>query len=561
MQSQIPVVYLTAHADEPTIHRARETEPFGYIIKPFEERELRTVIEMALYKHQAESRLRASERRYHTTLASIADAVIATDAVGRITFLNPVAEALTGWRLEEASGRPLEEVFQLREAARGSIGSVLTTRDGCEVPIEDSAAPIHDDEGQVTGTVLVFRDVSQKQLADQQRRQLEAQMLQSQKLESLGLLAGGIAHDFNNLLTGILGYTNLAAFQLPPDSPASSLLREAEKAAHRAAELVRPLLAYAGKGRFVTQAIDLNALVQEMLVLLQTLISHKAILRTEFASEVLCIDADVAQVRQVVMNLITNASESLQDREGILTLRTGSIQIEDPRSYSSHATPDAPPGEYVFFEVSDTGCGMTPDVLSRIFDPFFTTKFSGRGLGLAAVQGIIHGHRGILRISSVPDQGSQFQVLFPRSGSPVAAPKTSILSPEVAALFRGQSQGSILVVDDEETVRILAQRILQEAGFQVVVAEDGEEAVTAFRVARTTIQMVLIDLTMPGLDGLEATRAIYRLRDDVPVILMSGYGEPHVLSHLADLRFAAFLQKPFVAETLLRTLHQVLQGK
>ncbi len=528
-------------------------------------------------RRDAEARLLRSERRYLTTLASIGDAVVACDPVGRVTFLNPVAEALTGWTCAEAMGRPMTEVVPLRNERsnepmenpveqairlRSTVGlangTVLVTRDGREIPIEDSASPIRDEDGEITGVVLVFRDVTAKRQAEEQRRRLEQQMLHAQKLESLGVLAGGIAHDFNNLLTGMLGYTNLAALHLPPDSVALSLLQEAEKTAGRAADLVRQLLAYAGKARFVIQSVDLNKLTSEMLTLLRTLVSRKAQVQTDFANNLPLIEADATQIRQVVMNLITNASEALNDREGTITLRTAVIHLSDPRAYSPHCSDEASPGTYVMLEVSDTGCGMNQETLSRVFDPFFTTKFSGRGLGLAAVLGIIRGHHGLVKIHSQPGQGTQFQVLFPATDRPLSA-EPSVSERNVLGTLTGS--GVVLVVDDEEPVRSLAARVLSSAGYQVVIAGDGEEALAAFRVASFKIRLVLLDLTMPGIDGLELTRRLYEIRDDIPVILMSGYGEPHLMENLSETRLAAFLQKPFIAETLLHTLRRVLAAE
>jgi CheY-like chemotaxis protein len=343
--------------------------------------------------------------------------------------------------------------------------------------------------------------------------------------------------------------------QLPPDSAARHLLAEAEKTANRASDLVRQLLAYAGKGRFVIQPVDLNALAREMLALLRTLVSRKAQVRTDFAEDLPLIEADATQVRQVVMNLITNASESLGDGGGgEIALRTGVERVADPSAYSPHAAPEAAPGVYVLVEVADTGCGMSDETLARVFDPFFTTKFTGRGLGLAAVLGIVRSHRGILKITSEVGRGTRFQVLFPRAEA--AAPPELLAAPGKAEPVAGS--GCVLVVDDEEAVRSLASRILRDAGYQVVVAGDGEEGLAAFRVAGSKIRAVVMDLTMPGIDGLEAARRLYALREDVPVLLMSGYGEPDVMANLGGTRFAGFLQKPFVAEVLLAALHEAL---
>ncbi|MFO0878267.1 MAG: response regulator [Gemmataceae bacterium] len=568
-QLGLPVVYLTAHTDDQTIRRARVTVPFGYIIKPFEERELRTVIEMALYKHQAERRLQAAARLHEVTLAGIADAVLSTDAAGMVALVNPPAEALTGWPSAEAVGRPLDELLALEDEMTGQrlgpadvapgvpVDLRLIPRDGQPCVVDCRVSPLTDERGRAGGWVLVFRDITSKRQVEEQRRRLEAQMLQAQKLESLGVLAGGIAHDFNNLLTGILGYTNLAVYQLPEVSPVRGLLQEAEKAACRAAELVQQLLAYAGMGKFVIQPVNLTTLVQEMAALVRTMASRRATLQLELSDELPAIEADPTQIRQVVMNLITNAAEALVSRDGVVTVRTTTCQLDGPAIQADEAFAEAAPGLYVVLEVSDTGSGMAPETLRRIFDPFFSTKFSGRGLGLAAVQGIVRSHRGRIRVQSERGKGTTFQVYFPVLEK-AAAPAEQASGASARPGQPGRPGRTILVVDDDDAVRAFVTRVLQRGGFRVVTAEHAAEGLAAVRAVGETLSLVLLDLTMPGMDSLEAFDQMQQLQPRLQVVLMSGFGEPHVTALASEKKFAAFLPKPFVGEKLLSMIGEIL---
>jgi PAS domain S-box-containing protein len=386
----------------------------------------------------------------------------------------------------------------------------------------------------------VMLDVSEHKKAEEERRRLEEKMRQAQKMESLGVLAGGIAHDFNNLLTSILGYTELVENDLSPTAPARAYLREVAVAGRRAAELTQQILFYAGKASCVFQPVNLTKLIQEMDRLLVTVVSRKAMLRFDCAAEMPCIQGDPAQLRQVVLNLITNASEALGDRPGVITVRTGARRLEQTVACATRPNVDLPPGAYACLEVTDTGCGMTQETRERIFDPFFTTKFPGRGLGLAAGLGIVRSHQGHLRVTSAPEQGSTFEVLFP--ALPGEVPAALPLAPKVSA-------GTVLVVEDEEGIRSLASRILSEEGYRVIEASDGEAGVQRFEEEAEEIDVVLLDLTMPRLDGLEVLAQLRGLKPGVGVVLMTGYSTEEVSRQLAG-GVAVLLQKPFSFEGL-----------
>lgn len=409
----------------------------------------------------------------------------------------------------------------------------------------------HDAAGTPSRMIGTVVDITERKQAEDERRELEARVLHAQKLESLGVLAGGIAHDFNNLLTAMLGNANLALAEVAPESVAAPLLRDIERAAQRAAELARQMLAYSGKGKFVIQWLRLDTLVHEMARLLNTVVSKKATLHLDLAPA--SIKGDATQVRQVVMNLITNASDALEGQEGSIVIRTGVKHADTAFLRSPYSSDDLPSGEYAFVEIEDTGSGMSADTLARLFDPFFTTKFTGRGLGLSAVLGIVKGHHGAVKVTSAPGNGTRVQVLLPHV--PAREAEASVLDSEHPP--PATRRGTILVVEDDETVRAYTRRVLEGSGFQVLEARDGREGIDLFPVHQTEIAAVLLDLTMPGLDGLEVLQQLRRLSTDVPVVVMSGYSEVDVSNRFAGLGANGFIQKPFLPRDLVARLCQL----
>jgi signal transduction histidine kinase/CheY-like chemotaxis protein len=403
--------------------------------------------------------------------------------------------------------------------------------------------------------VVVQERTSQLRLAQEQQRLLDAKVQEAQKLESLGVLAGGIAHDFNNLLVGILGYADIALEKLPQLSPARPLIERIKTGGLRAADLCNQMLAYSGKGKFVIQPLDLNELVEEMAHLVEVSVSKKALLRYQLGANLPAIGADATQVRQILLNLIMNASEAIGDRSGVISISTGAQQC-DGSYLESIFLPgeDWSAGVYVFVEVSDTGCGMSRETQERIFDPFFSTKFTGRGLGLAAVLGIVRGHSGAIKIYSEENGGTTFKILFP-----------AVTQAAIPLLrFAGESEswrgsGTVLLVDDDETVLTVAGMMLEHAGFEVVTATDGKEGLAVFREHRDRIVCVMLDLTMPHMDGEETFRELRRIDPEIRVILTSGYNEQDASSRFAGKGLAGFVKKPFEASKLLGTLRAVLE--
>ena len=388
---------------------------------------------------------------------------------------------------------------------------------------------------------------------ERQREMMERKLLETQKLESLGVLAGGVAHDFNNLLTGILGNAGLMRLELPEHSPVQEMLVDIENSALRAADLCKQMLAYAGKGRFVVQRLDLSALVHDSARLLQLSISKGAVLSFDLVANLPRIQADATQLRQIVMNLVINASEAIGERSGRIVVTTGLMTADRAYLTETYLSPDLPEGDYVFIEVSDNGAGMSAETRARIFDPFFTTKFTGRGLGLAAVLGIVRGHRGALKVYTEPGRGTSFKLLLPCVDG--LAENTGVAAGHAP---RWTGEGTVLIVDDEETVRTVASRMLKAHGFEVVLAADGREALARFREQAGRFRLVLLDLTMPHLNGEETFRELRQIQPDARVLLMSGFNEQEAINRFTGKGLAGFVQKPFTPESLLAKLQAVL---
>ncbi len=425
--------------------------------------------------------------------------------------------------------------------------------------------PIIDDADQVTGLTVFVTDITNRKRTEEEKLSLERQVQHAQKLESLGVLAGGIAHDFNNLLMTILGNADLAQDELSPMSPAQEYLREIEKSCKCAADLAKQMLAYSGKGRFVVESIDIGEFVEEMAHLLEVSISKKALLKYNLAENLPTIAGDVTQIRQIIMNLIINASEAIGDESGVIALSTGAKDCD--RAYLDNvnenllASSDEPltEGIYTYIEVTDTGCGMDAGTIKKIFDPFFTTKFTGRGLGMSAVLGIIRGHGGAIKISSEVGKGTTFRILFPANTQVANDPV-----PKGDSYVEGknwQGSGTVLVADDEEMVCAVAKRMLERMGFKVLTALDGREALKSFCAHTEEIDLVLLDLTMPHLDGLEVFQEMRRIQPGVRVILCSGYNEKDATQHFVGKGLAGFIQKPFQRAQLQEKLRYLLEVK
>jgi len=433
----------------------------------------------------------------------------------------------------------------------------LKTKSGTTIWVLDRGKVVQRDEmGKPLRASGTFMDITNRKTMEESRDKLDSQVQYAQKLESLGVLAGGIAHDFNNILMGILGNADLALEDLSPFSPVREYIDSIEKAAKRAADLCRQMLAYSGKGKFVLNEVDLRELVHEMSHILNVSISKKHLLKIHFPQTLPRIKADPSQISQLLLNLVINASEAIGDQSGVISIVTGVMSCDRPYLRNSFLNEYLSEGDYVFVEVTDTGCGMDESTKSKLFDPFFSTKFIGRGLGLAAVLGIVRGHKGTLRVYSEIGMGTTIKILFPASefqGHCELLPEDKKVPCSLTL-----PRKTVLVVDDEDTVRHVGRRMLEKLGFEVMTASEGREALEIFKDHGDQIACVLLDLTMPFMDGQECFREIRRIRQDVPVILSSGYNEQDATQRFVGKGLAGFIQKPYVSETLKVKLLEVL---
>jgi two-component system cell cycle sensor histidine kinase/response regulator CckA len=480
-------------------------------------------------------------------------------AVGGVLVLvlaGAVFRVLPRWRAKAAQRHEAEEQDQ-----------------GQGLRVGVSVSPIPNASGAGVGCSEVVSDSGERR-----QQELDRRIQESQKLESLGVLAGGIAHDFNNLLTGILGNASFALRLLPPGAPLAAQLTDIEKAAGRAAELCAQMQAYARRGPVVARPVGLNPLIEETTRLISTSLGAGVKIRLALAPELPAVMADPTQLRQIVLNLVMNAAEAMGEGAGTVTLGTGLREVGAAELAAMRTGPEAKPGPYVFLEVRDTGRGMDAETLGRIFEPFFTTKFTGRGLGLAAVLGIVRGHQGGLRVESAPGRGSTFELVLPpapelagevasgpagageRAGTAVAPGAVGPVRDGVREAAGGRSRGRVLVVDDEEPVRHVATRLLEHMGFTVETAVDGREALGRFALDPGRYALVLLDLTMPRLDGAETWRQLRRIRPDVRGVLISGFDQAEVMRRFAGEGLAGFISKPFEPGSFQSAIRAALGG-
>ncbi len=683
----IPVIYLTAYADEQTLTRAKLTEPFGYILKPFEERELHTTIQMAFYRHRLEKKLKQRERWLATTLRSIGDAVLATDSKGKIKFMNPMAEKLTGWRRKQAFGQDLKQVFNIMIGQPNSSEDpdrppspiksqddaescqMLITKRGRKIPVHSSVAPIRDKRGQNDGVVLVLRDMSkqvqaQNKLSESEERyrhffeedlagyflaksngciiacnpsfarflgfanpeeahegslanlfpdgeafrtflellrrrkklqyhqmelrhrdgkciyvignvigtfdghgslmtikgylfditermELEEQLRQTQKLDSIGILAGGVAHDFNNILGAVLGYASLLKMKISEDHPYFTYVDTIERSASRASELTSQLLAFARGGKYSVRPVNVNKIVNETLQIIRSTFDKLIEIKTQFREPLPTVEADSGQLQQVVMNLCVNARDAMRNG-GTLVVETNVVQLQDD-NLKPHV--DAKPGSYVTLSVSDTGSGMDKKTLQRIFEPFFTTKENGKGtgLGLAMVYGVVKSHGGFIRVYSELKEGSIFTVYLPICDKE---------EPQFATHLEEPMGGKevIMVVDDEESIREFSKELLESYGYRVLLAEDGIQSIETYKKHKHEVSLVILDLMMPRMGGREAFQYLKKLNPKVKALLSTGFSQNAKGQEITEAGIAGFIQKPYHGKDLLHMVRQTLDN-
>ena len=520
-------------------------------------------------RKRAEEELREGEFRYRSLFDFGTDGIVIInpDTLHLIDF-NKQAHEQLGYTREEFGRLRISDIDLLenQEEVKAHMRKVITagidefetlhfTKQGERRNVHVKARHIIVEEQPVY--FCVWRDITERRRTEKEKLELERQVQQAQKLESLGVLAGGIAHDFNNLLMVVLGHAELALKEISPMSPVRKSLAEITTATQRAADLSRQMLAYAGGASFVVERVDLRELVEEMAHLLNTSISKKAILTLNLEDGLPPIEGDPIQVRQIVMNLIINASEAIGDRDGMITVSMGTTRRDMEDVGGEESNDELAPGMYVHLVIADTGDGMDAETQARIFDPFFTTKFTGRGLGLSAVQGIVRSHKGAIKVYSDPGKGTIFKVLFPTLDG--ARERVRHSNPPLLADWRGR--GTVLLVDDEESLLGLGSRILEHLGFTVLTAADGLQAVDLYRAKGKEIDLVLMDMTMPHMDGAEAFGVLRRLNPEVRVVIASGYSQGDVVSRFVGKGLSGVLQKPYTFAKLRETLAGLLPGR
>ncbi len=491
--------------------------------------------------------------RLVSILEQTSDFVGTSDAAGHVLYVNPAGLHMVGLDGQALRTGMLIRDFHPPEASRRLFSTVLPSvkavgslqtecdflhRDGHKIPTSAVFTAHKNSSGEVSHYSVIARDLTEERKRNQQ-------LEHTQRLESLGILAGGIAHDFNNILTAVMGNAAMAGRQLDDASPARELLSRIEVSTQRAADLCKQMLAYSGKGQFVVKAINLSALVEEMTRLMEVSIEKNVVIKYDLADKLPPVEADAAQMQQVILNLITNANEAIASKSGVISFSSGVLHADRAYLDSAISAEDLPEGRYVFVEVSDTGCGMDAQTINKIFDPFFTTKFTGRGLGMSAVLGIVRGHHGALRVYSEVGKGTTFKMLLPAMDGAAIEAEAAISGSEQTRL-----SGTVLVIDDEEGIREVASMMLAQMGLDTLTASDGLHGVETYRQHADQISAVLLDMTMPKMDGKACFRELRRINPDVKVILSSGYNEQEATNRFVGQGLAGFIQKPYSPETL-----------
>jgi len=438
-----------------------------------------------------------------------------------------------------ANREPYEIQYRIRRA------------DSQVVYVQEKGCAVWDDKDNLLWINGFIWDVTDRVEAEETRLSLERQVQHAQKLKSLGVLSGGVAHDFNNLLMAILGHAELAMLEMKPDAPARESVLHIQKSSRRAADLCRQLLAYSGRGAFEIKRIKVHALVKEMLELLKTSVSKKATLNINLPEDLPAVSGDAAQLTQVVMNLITNASDAIGDGKGVITVTGRLLGSEADIPSGAFVSDEMPHGRYICIEVSDTGCGMSLETMERIFEPFFTTKATGRGLGMAAVMGIVHSHKGALWLTSEEGKGTTFQVFLP-AAKKESHSTTFMMRDQTTDLWKGS--GLILLVDDEEELRLVGTKMLEHIGFAVITAATGKEAIEVFQKRKKDIEAVLLDLTMPEMDGEETFNALKKIDSTAKVIIVSGFSLQEIEERFNNRGLLGALHKPYTLKELKKIL-------
>lgn len=540
----IPIIFSTAYADEKTIEAAKYVGPFGYIVKPFEDRELNATVEMAIYRHRLEMEVKASESRFRQLISGNVDGMIVTDKRGVVLFVNPAWESFLNKKSDELLNRTLDY-----PVVPGTISEIVV--------------PFNDDyligEMQVSefqwekkpAYLATVRDVTQRKLAEEEKEKINSQLIQSQKMEVVGKIAGSVAHDFNNLLTAINGYAEIALIKIPEDDPIRDNLEIIKSCGEKATTLTRQLLAFSRKQSNERQYISLNDVINDMNKIVTRLLGEDVQMDIQTNPTLFNVLADQVQIEQVVMNLVVNARDAMP-KGGTITLKTENVFITEENSTEYNFTK---PGNYVQFSVSDTGTGIPEHVAAKIFDPFFTTKEKGKGtgLGLSTVKNILEKNGGLILLDSVIGQGTTFRLLFMAQLEDEVSEFDEIIN----EAFDGVGTETILLVDDEEIVKEFVSEILSENGYKVLDANNGKQALELMEKFDGEINLLLTDLRMPMMGGVELAEKLHEDNPDLKVLFMSGYAKDSDLEEDGE-HIVGYLQKPFSYGALVSKVREIL---
>lgn len=565
-----PIVYLTAYSQDALLQEVKKTTPYAFLVKPVSERELVANIQMSLYKHKIDRRLRESEEKFRLITQASGEIIWQLNLDGKITHVSPAIEKITGYTPEEALTLDFRAFFPETETDRATeafikvasgeqyqrLEFVVKRKDGILVPVEISVTPIMKDN-KIVGIRGITHDVTERKQAEAEKEKLEARNRQLQKAESLGRMAGAIAHHFNNQLGVVIGNLELALVELSQGASPHAKITAAMKASNRAAEMSGLMLTYLGQSFDKREPLDLSEVCRRSLPMLQAIMPGNVVLETDLPSPGPAISANANEIQQVLTNLITNAWEAVGESRGAIRLNIKTVSpAEIPASHRFPIGWQPQDNAYACLEVTDAGCGIAEKDIEKLFDPFFTTKFTGRGMGLAVVLGVVKAHGGAVTVESEPGRGSAFRVFLPISAEEVPRQPDKASQP-----LAREGGGTVLLIDDEAMVRDVAAAMLKCLGFSVLEAKDGVEAVEVFRQHQHEIRCVLCDLTMPRMSGWETLTTLRKLAPDIPVILASGYDKAQVMAGDHPELPQVFLGKPYKFKGLSDAIGQALVSK
>jgi PAS domain S-box-containing protein len=573
---QWPVIIMTSHGNEQIAVESIKIGAHDYLVKsPDAFARLPQTIGYALKswalivsrRSSDEAALRA-KKDWERTFDAVPDMIATIDSTHTITRANKAMADRFGLPVEKLVGRACFEIVHGLNSVPGSCPCADMRQEGqthheiftekrLNAVFDISVSPLYDEEGHVSGCVHVMRDITERVRAEEERKAFEKTLQHTQKLESLGVLAGGIAHDFNNILSVILGHCFVLK-NIPGTAPASNAnVEQIESAATRASDLCRQLLAYAGKNPLLQKEFSVYSLVDEIVQMLKSAIPKNVTIKLDMSPDIPLIVGDSSQIQQVAMNLIINAGEAIGEKSGSINVRLKKTVIANGQQEIDYFGAPIPVGIYVCLVVTDNGCGMNEETRQRIFEPFYTTKFTGRGLGMSAILGIIKAHDGTLQLKSTPGVGTTFTV-----GIPVSRESTAVAASLIPEDFPEEPvRATVLLVDDEESLRNVGAALLEAFGYTIITAADGRQALEIYKERGREIDIIMLDLIMPEMGGIEAYHRLRSIDRDIPVIICSGYGVEAVVDTIAADTRAGFLQKPYIPRELSRVLREKCRNR